>query len=61
MIFFKAFFIKKYTSNFAFNAILLKMKVDDKFYSITFYSRKFSAIKINYKIHNKKLLAIQEW
>lgn len=41
------------------------MSKDEKLHPIAFYSHKFSAIEINYKIHNKKFLSImdsfQEW
>jgi len=33
------------------------MVVEERLHPITFYSRNFSAIKINYKIYDKKLFA----
>jgi hypothetical protein len=61
----KAFYLETNASDFASGAVLLQMGVDEKLHSIAFYSRKFSAIEINYEIHDKELLAIvdssQEW
>lgn len=63
--YFKVFFLEIDTSNFAIDIILLQIEVDDKFHLIFFYSNFFFLIEINYKIHNKELLAImdlyQEW
>jgi len=41
------------------------MRDDKKLHPIAFYSRKFSIVKINYKIYDKEVLAIvdlfQKW
>ena len=61
----KAFYLETDASDFALEAVLSQMGVDGKLHSVAFYSRKFSAAEINYKIHDKELLAIvdsfQEW
>ena len=61
----KAFYLETDASNVTLEAILWQMEVDKKLHPVAFYSKKFSAVEINYKIHNKELLAIvdsfQEW
>lgn len=61
----KAFYLKTDASDFALEAVLLQRGLNEKLHPVAFYSRKFSAAEINYKIHNKELLAImesfQEW
>ena len=51
--------------DFALEAVLLQLGDGEKLHPIAFHSRKFSAAEINYKIHDKELLAIvdsfQEW
>lgn len=54
----KAFFMEKNASDFALDAVLLQIEVDDKLHPIAFYSRKFSAAEINYEIYDKELLTI---
>ena len=54
----KAFYLETNASDFALGAVLLQMGADEKLHPIALYSRKFSAAKINYKIHNKELLVI---
>ena len=53
------------TSDFAIGAVLSQMRVDGKLHPVAFYSRKFSAVEINYDIDDKELFAIvdsfQEW
>lgn len=53
------------TFHFALGAVLLQMEEEGRLHPIAFYSRKFSAAEINYKIHDKELFAIvdsfQEW
>lgn len=56
--FLKIFYLEIDASNFALRAILSQIEKDRKFYLIMFYFRKFSTIKINYKIYNKELLVI---
>ena len=52
-------------SNFAFGAVLSQYGENKCLYLVTFHFQKFCAIEINYKIHDKELLAIvdsfQEW
>jgi hypothetical protein len=52
-------------SDFALGAVLSQEGDRRRLYPIAFYSRKFSAIEINYEIHDKELLIIvdsfQEW
>jgi hypothetical protein len=61
----KAFYLETDASDFALGAVLSQMDIDGKLHPVAFYSRKFSAAEINYKIHDKELLAIvdsfQEW
>ena len=42
----------------ALNAILSHLDEKDRLYSIIFYSRKFTTLKLNYNIYDKELLAI---
>ena len=52
-------------SEFALGAILSQVGDGEKLHPVAFHSQKFSAAEINYKIHDKELLAIvnsfQEW
>jgi len=52
-------------SDFALRAILSQPSTSEKLYPITFHSKKFNVVEINYEIHIKELLAIvdcfQEW
>jgi hypothetical protein len=45
-------------SNFALRTVLSQEGKKRKLYLVVFYSRKFSAVEINYEIHDKELLAI---
>jgi len=45
-------------SDYALAAILSIMTKDNKIHSIAFHSRMFSALELNYDVHNKELLAI---
>ena len=45
-------------SDYALRVILSQKGLNKKFYLITFYSRKFTPVEINYEIHNKKFLII---
>ena len=47
-------------SNYALGAILSIYSVDSNIYPITFYSYTFSALELNYDIHDKELLTIFE-
>jgi hypothetical protein len=46
------------TSDFALSSTLSQIAEDKKLHPNAFHSRKFSPAEINYKIHNKELLAI---
>ena len=56
----KPFFIEIDASNFALEAVLSQLGDGEKLHLVAFHSRKFSATEINYKIHNKELLAIMD-
>jgi hypothetical protein len=45
-------------SDFALGSILFQYGEDGRLHPIAYHSRKFSTVKINYKIHDKELLAI---
>ena len=45
-------------SKIALNSILSQPDEKQRLYSVTFHSRKFTVPKLNYDIHDKKLLAI---
>jgi hypothetical protein len=62
----KPFYIETNASNFALGAMLSQEGEGRKLHPVAFCSRKFSAIEINYEIHDKELLAnivdsFQEW
>ena len=61
----KAFYLKTNALDFALGAILSQMDIDKKLHLVAFYSQKFSAVVINYEIHDKEFIAIvdsfQEW
>ena len=63
--FLKSVFIEIDVSNFALGVVLSQFRHGEKLHSVAFHSRKFNAVEINYKIHDKELLAImnsfQEW
>ena len=46
--------------DYALAAILFIMTKDNKIHPIAFHSQTFSALKLNYDIHDKELLAIFE-
>jgi hypothetical protein len=52
-------------SDFVSEAVLSQEGEGKRLHPVAFYSRKFSAVEINYEIHNKELLVIvdsfQEW
>ena len=52
-------------SDFALEVVLSQLGDGEKLHPVAFHSWKFSAVEINYKIHDKELLAIvdsfQEW
>ena len=45
-------------SRIALSAILSKLDEKYRLYSVIFYSRKFTALELNYNIHDKELLII---
>jgi len=47
-------------SDYALAAILSIMTKDNKIHPVAFHSRMFSALELNYNVHNKELLAIFE-
>lgn len=61
----KPFFLEADASDFALGAVLSQPADDGLLHPVAFHSRKFIASKINYKIHDKELLAIvdafEEW
>jgi hypothetical protein len=62
----KAFHIEADSSNFTTSAILSQQLTDNlKWHPIAFYSKSLNPVKQNYKIHNKKMLAVmralKEW
>jgi len=53
------FQIKADSSDFATRAVLSqKFKTDSKWHLVAFFNNSLSLIEYNYKIHNKKMLAI---
>ena len=46
------------TSNGVVAGILLQLHLNGKWYPITFFSKIMDPIKCNYKVYNKKILAI---
>jgi len=53
------FQIEADSSDFATGAVLSQLLMKDrKWYPIAFYSKSLSSIEQNYKIHDKKMLAI---
>ena len=53
----KPYILKTDVSDYAIKNTL-KQKVNKKLHSVVFYSRKFTDVKFNYEIHDKKLLII---
>jgi len=47
-------------SDYALAAILSIMTKDNEIYPIAFHSRTFSALELNYNVHDKELLVIFE-
>jgi len=56
--FLRAFYTETDISNFTLEAILIEIEEEEEIHQVAFYSRNFLAIEINYKIHDKELLAI---
>jgi hypothetical protein len=54
----RACIVETDTSDFVLGATLSQISDDQKLHPNAFHSRKFSPAKINYKIHDKELLAI---
>ena len=60
------FYIEADSSDFAFGAILSQqLPGEEKWHPVAFYSKSLSLVERNYKIHDKKMLAIiralEEW
>ena len=53
----KLYILKTNASDYTIRSIL-EQKINKKIYPITFYFRKFTDVKFNYEIHDKKLLII---
>ena len=47
-------------SNYTLGGIISQKELDGKLHLVAFYSRKLTLAKLNYKIHDKELLAIVE-
>jgi hypothetical protein len=58
--FLKPFFLESDTSDYALGAVLSQNGEDRRLHLVAFHSRKFTAAKINYEIHDKELLAIAD-
>jgi hypothetical protein len=56
--FLKPFFLKSDAFGYAFGTILSPKKKNERLHLIAFYSRKFTAVEINYEIYDKELLTI---
>jgi hypothetical protein len=54
----KPFFLESDTSDYALRVVLSQNREDKQLRPVTFHSRKFTSIEINYDIHDKELLAI---
>jgi len=54
----KPFVLKMNASDFALGVVLSQLREDNLLHLVDFRFRKFSPTKINYKIHDKELLAI---
>ena len=46
------------TNKIVLRSILSQLDKKDRLYPIIFYFRKFTILELNYKIHDKELLAI---
>jgi hypothetical protein len=61
----KTFFLESDASDYALEAVLSQKGEDERLHPVAFHSQKFTAIEINYEIHDKELLAIvdyfEEW
>ncbi|KAG5719155.1 hypothetical protein E4T56_gene11827 [Termitomyces sp. T112] len=60
------FQVKADSSDFATRVVLLQQSLEDgKWHPVAFYSKSLNAVECNYKIYNKKMLAIiqsfEEW
>jgi hypothetical protein len=56
--FLKPFFLKRDASNYALEAILSQKGNNERFHLVAFPPQKFTTAEINYEIHDKELLAI---
>jgi hypothetical protein len=52
----KPFFHESDSSNYAIETVLSQKGEDERLHPVAFHTRKFTAIEINYKIHDKELL-----
>ena len=53
----KSYILETNVLDYAMRGIL-RQKIDGKLHPVVFYFRKFINVKLNYEIHDKKLLAI---
>lgn len=54
----KLIMLKIKASNKAIGVVISQLKDNKQLHPIAYYSKKLSTFELNYKIHNKKLLAI---
>jgi hypothetical protein len=54
----KSFVLETNAFNFAFGTMFSQLEVNDLLHLVDFHSHKFFLAEINYKIHDKELLAI---
>jgi hypothetical protein len=54
----KVYIVETNASNFTLGAVLSQKRDDGRLHPVVFYLRKFTPAEINYKIHDKELLAI---
>lgn len=59
--FWNAFFDKSDVFEFVFQAVISQYDEDKHFHTIVLHLKQFQVAKINFKIQNKKLLAIESW
>lgn len=56
----KPYIMEADASDFALGAVLSQVADDERLHPIAFHSRKFTAPEINYEVHDKELLAIED-
>ena len=59
--FLKPFFMETDASDFALGAVLSQLGDGEKLHPVVFHSRKFSAVEINYEIHDNELSEIVDF